>query len=262
MKRCFFWMVFLALLFTGAGKSSAGPVDYVYLTNGEFGTTDLQNGSFTLIGPASTEYEDLTRLPGGVLYGANGSSQLLIINQITGAISSVVGNMGNDIFAVKFSGSGALFGTSATDLYTINKSNANPTLVGAFGIANSGVFDVTFNGNKMYLQETNGAGGISNLYTVNTSTGVATLVGNVGYALWALDFEGSTLYGFTQGGQIVSIDTTSGAGTFLANESSGIVLAATTAAAVPEPAALTLFAIGIGSAGIAACCRRRKSAVA
>ena len=109
----------------------------------------------------------------------------------------------------------------------------------------------------MYLQETNGAGGTSNVYTVNISTGAATLLGNVGYEVFALDYENGTLYGFTGHGQIVSIDTSTGVGTFVANQSSGdIFSAATAASAVPEPASLIL--LGIGFAGVAAVRQRGK----
>ena len=260
MKQLFFSLAGLTLFAVVTDVSSADTIDYVYLTSHQFGTMDVQNGAFTNIGPVSTTYEDLTRLPGGTLYGVDSSSNLLVIDQATGSASSVVGNMGNAILGAKLSGSGTLFGYSNTELYTINTSNANASLVGAFGVPAGYYYDATFNGNMMYLQETNGAGGVSNLYTVNTSTGLATLVGNIGYEVFALDFEGSTLYGFTAGGQIVTINTTSGAGTFLAGQQqgSGVVYSdATASAAVPEPATLTLF--GIGVTVIAACGWRRSS---
>jgi hypothetical protein len=143
----------------------------------------------------------------------------------------------------------------------VNTANANVTSIGAFGISAGTFYDATFNGNTMYLQETNGSGGLSNLYTVNTGTGAATLVGNIGFEIYALDYEDSTLYGFTANGQIVTIDTTTGVGTFLVNESSGDVYSATSAS-VPEPTSFVLLAF-VGVTGMAGyILRRRKPAPA
>ena len=52
MKRLFLGVIWLSFL-SADPSFLAGPVDYVFLTSGEFGTMDLQSGSFTAIGPAA-----------------------------------------------------------------------------------------------------------------------------------------------------------------------------------------------------------------
>jgi PEP-CTERM motif len=248
MKRFFRGLVSLALLSVAAGVTSADTMDDVTLESPTFGTMDLQTGAFTAIGSGISGIEDLTRLPGGPLYGVNSYHQLLDINPSTG-VASLIGLMGNDIYGAKLDANGTLFGYNRTDLYTVNTSNGNVALVGAFGIPTGGYYDAAFNGNNMYFQETNGAASTSNLYTVNTSTGQASLVGNVGFSVGAMDFEKGTLYGFTLSGQIITINTATGSGTFLVNQqtSSAVFAAATAASAVPEPGSLCLLSLGLAA---------------
>jgi hypothetical protein len=210
------------LLFFVAGSVSFGAVAYVETGNSQFGTMNLETGAFTLIGVATAAYGDpfgdITQLNGGPLYGSDYAGNLLLINPKTGS-SSVIGNMG-PVSGLKVSKSGELFGYSYKDLFTVDASNGESTLIGPFGIDDYyESWDATFDGDTMYFmadQYTNDYN--ANLYTVDTSTGEATLVGDVGYFLNALTFNGSTLYGFTGDGEIITIDTTTGAGTFLANE--------------------------------------------
>lgn len=243
----------LAFIFFGLLDSAlADPVDFVYLNNGlgrsQFGTMDLATGVFSLIGNTTTTYSAMTRLPGGPLYAVDNTSRLLLLNTATGGINSVVGTMGSGIEGAVLSSAGTMYAFNASNLYTVNTSNASVTLVGAFGLSGA-LYSASFDKNTMYLQESSFAGAKSKLYTVNTSTGLATQVGtgNTGFEITTTDFENSTLYGFTTGSQVVTINTSTGAGILLLTQGTGQVLsAATAAAAVPEPASLCLFAIGVG----------------
>src|ERR1700691_5068461 len=223
----------LALGLTLPGIVCADNIDYA-ATGSQFGTIDLQTGVFTQIGELDgilgSATQDLARLPGGLLYGDNADSKLALIDPAT-LTTSLVGACGNNIFGLAFRQDGTLFGCSGNTLYQINPNTAAATLVGDMGV-NNNIFDIKFDsGGHLYLVESSNLVENSTLYLVNTSTGQALQIGQsgaIGFVVWALDFDNGTLFGFTSGGQIVSINTTTGVGTFVANEtqSSPIVTAA------------------------------------
>jgi hypothetical protein len=88
-------------------------------------------------------------------------------------------------------------------------------------------------------------------------------IGDTGFGgvMNGLFFQG-TLYGFDQDGAIITINTTTGAGTQVGTyilPNGDIILASGVVTAVPEPASLTLFGISaVGMLGYA--CRKRKQA--
>jgi hypothetical protein len=224
------------------GIIRADNIDYA-ATGGQLGMIDLQTGVFTQIGTmngiAGGATEDLARLPGGLLYGSNANSELSLIDPVA-LTTSLVGVCGNNIFGLAFRQDGTLFGCSENTLYQINPDTGAATLVGAMGV-NSSYYDIKFDsGGHLYLVENSNLVENSTLYLVNPSTGQALQIGQsgaIGFGVWALDFANGTLFGFTSGGQIVSINTTTGVGTFVANESqsSPIVTAAPGGVSVGEP---------------------------
>jgi len=207
-----------AALLIGAGRDAlAAPVLYAVATNSAFGTIDVATGTFTMTGTVSGltsgELGDLARLPGGPLYAMTSSSALAIVNPATAA-TTVVGSSGNSIFAIKFRGDGVLFGASNTDLYTIDTTTGAATHVGSFGTPTSTYWDLSFDdAANLFLTRSTGT-----LYSVNVATGAATSIGSIGYSAVATDFDDGTLYGFTTDDQVISIDTTTGAGTLVAAE--------------------------------------------
>jgi hypothetical protein len=183
----------------------------------QLGTFNWQTGSFTLLGTLSSgeTIEDLAHFPGGALYGANSSAELLNINPTT-LTTTEIGAMGNSIEGIKFSAGGTLFGYSRNSLYTINPNTGAATLVGSLNVSSATYYDAAFDDStNLFFFEGN------NLYTVNTNTGSASLVGTIGsdFTVYGLAYENSTLYGFTAAGQIITINTVTGAGTFLVDES-------------------------------------------
>jgi hypothetical protein len=162
----------LALVLTLPEIASADVIDYAVTLNNELGTIDLQTGAFTQLGTvtgiSSGDIGDLARLPGGLLYGMNASSELVLIDPVA-LTTSVVGDSGHGILGLAFRPDGTLFGVSlGSGLYTINPNTGAATLVAALtGTGFPGIggdFDIKFdNTGHTYLLTFN------NLYTVNTS---------------------------------------------------------------------------------------------
>jgi hypothetical protein len=238
----------LALFLGCTASVRAGLIDYVVSASGQFGTINLQTGAFTSIGTTNFSPDGFTGLPGGILYGNDYGSNLLAVNPATGQ-GTLVGNMGHGILAVYLRSDGTMFGAAFDgSWYTINRSTGAATLVGATGLGLNywgGAFDSS---GDMFLANGNGANS-SNLYSVNASTGHATLIGSIGYAVAQLDFEQGTLFGFTADGtSIISVNTTTGAGTFVAAQDPALNTvfgaATTDSLATPEPASFISLAIG------------------
>jgi hypothetical protein len=75
----------------------ADQIDYAVTTQNQLGTVDLQTGAFTLLGSvigiAGGETGDIAREPGGLLYGIDSSSRLVLIDPVA-LTTSLVGNTG------------------------------------------------------------------------------------------------------------------------------------------------------------------------
>lgn len=101
-------------------------------------------------------------------------------------------------------------------MYTIDKATGVPTLVAPIsGASITSYYDIRFDdAGKCYLLN-----GSRTLYTLNVTNGEVTLVGSIGYITYNLSYDNGVMYGFTTDGKIISINTTTGAGTLVSTQS-------------------------------------------
>lgn len=209
-------------------------------------------------------------------------------------VASQVGNMGLLMRDIAVSPSGQLFGVSETEnLYTIDPTTAGISLVGSLGVTLASGLDFRNDGTLFLATSPTATDG--NLYTVDTGSGAATLIGGIGFSsdgdlafspsgqlylaaqggslvevdpstgagslvgshgagnLNAMDFIGSQLIGVNAAGQVYELNTSTGLGTFLVNTSPNVPSAGATYL-IPEPTAIALISASLLGMGL---CRRR-----
>lgn len=110
------------------------------------------------------------------LWVSDGVGTLGTVDVATGSVS-VIGNMGVTMTDLAFDPSGNLYGISFTNLYQINSTTAQTTLVGSLGLtgANALVFGTD---GTLYAATDN----TTELYSVNAVTGAATSLGTTGFS--------------------------------------------------------------------------------
>jgi hypothetical protein len=271
-----------------------GRASIVYVVNNapQFGTVDLTTGAFQPIGPGAPEGES------GLVPGSNGalltltfSGNLDSIDPVTGLATvigatglgncttgappqcgpnsaSALGQLGGTIYATDF----------ANNLYSINPSTAQSTLIGATGIpavpflegsqnpdGSLDVFDADLFASGGQLYEYFEALAINpngplpvvvqevvapNLYRINTTTGAATLVGPAAVTLTSVVNVNGTVYAFDGSlGEVVTLNPANGAINFVTvTDPNAAIISGS--APTPEPATMALVAMGIAALAI------------
>jgi hypothetical protein len=154
----------------------AGPVLTIDDSNGNIGTVDVVTGAVTFIGPST------------------------IFN-----VPSTVGPTFTDI---AYNSTGALFGVTFTNFYTISTTTGIATLVGGLGGPHPDINALVFSptGTLYTASDT--------LYTINTATGLATALPNpLGAGIKSagdLAFLNGKLYLTALNGNLYTVDTTTG----------------------------------------------------
>ena len=134
------------------------------------------------------------------LWVSDGSGTLGTVDVATGNVS-VIGNMGVTMTDLAFDPSGKLYGISFTNLYQINATNGQASLVGSLGLtgANALVFGTD---GTLYAAANN----TTNLYSINAVTGAATGLGSTGFSSAGdLAFNGGNLFLSSTTDQLVQV---------------------------------------------------------
>ena len=206
------------------------PVEKVQATSlftGEFFACDASGdllkvntatGSTTRIGNMGAVMTDIAFSPSGELFGVT-FTDLYSIDPTTAA-STLIGSLGiNDSNALEFAPDGRLFLASrnSTLLRIVDTATGATTVVGDMEVSSSGDLAFDLSSGDLFLSVASVPN--DNLYQVDPNTAASTLVGSIGFSnVFGIDFFfGSTLFGLTEFGELITINTTSGAGTFVAN---------------------------------------------
>lgn len=181
-------------------------------------TVDAASGTATLVGPIGISNVTDIAFEGFTLYGIT-FSEFLLIDPDTGA-GSIVGSLGwSDMNALAVASDRTIYaaGFSSGDFISINPITGVGTIIGNYGSGLTSSGDLAFDsGGTLYASVKRSGYTNDWLATIDLGTGEATLIGEIGYVdVFGLSFKDETLYGVTTDGQLLEIDTFSGAGTLV-----------------------------------------------
>lgn len=242
------------------GTALSAPILWVGDQSGNLGTVDVTSGTVTVIGNMGQAMTDIAFDNQGNLY-ATSFTQLFSINKST-AQATTIGNhnLGANKNSLVFDANNTLYAAN-NSLYTLNVTTGAATLIGNGGTAYNSSGDLAFVAGDLFLSSTYGN---DSLVKLNTTNGAATFVGNIGFsAVYGLATNNNIdLYGLT-GTQVLSINTSTGAGTSILNYGGKGLFAAwgsafyeEAGAPIPEPT--TTLLVCLGAAGFAAVSRRKR----
>lgn len=173
-----------------SGDTEAMAVDptsgilYLATDGGSLYTVDTTTGAATLVGSLGVSYGN-----GGMSFDQNGvgylvtSGGLFTFNKATGAAALVGDGDYNNADIVEGLSSGAFVGTTlfagpdnstASNLYSIDLTTGDATIVGALGVTTGSQTGLTFDSASNLLYMLNEAD--SSVYAINYDTGAATFV--------------------------------------------------------------------------------------
>jgi hypothetical protein len=174
----------------------------------------LPSGVVTIIGPTGVELTDVALDPNNVLFGIAFDS-LSTVNQSTGAATVTQSLSGQSLNGADFAPDGTFFVSGGTELFTLDPQSGALTEFAPFPLPLSSSGDIAFVGNRLLATAVNDPSN-DTLVEFDVAAKTSSVVGNVGFGcVWGLASYGTSLYGFTCNGEIIQMNTTTGAGTLI-----------------------------------------------
>ena len=173
----------------------------------------LPSGQVNVIGSTNNQLTDIALSPSNVLWGI-GFSTLYTVNQQTGAATFSKSVSAGSINGADVAPNGTLWIAGGGSLSTLDTQTGTITFIAGFPNGSTSSGDLAWVGSRLLATAVGGGG--DELVEFDVVNKTSKVLGPCGYGcIWGLAAYGTTLYGLTCEGRILSIDTSSGAGTQL-----------------------------------------------
>ncbi len=173
----------------------------------------LPSGQVNVIGSTNDQLTDIALSPSNILWGI-GFGALYTVDQQTGAATFSKSVNAGSINGADVAPNGTLWISGGTALSTLDTQSGTVTFVAGFPNGSTSSGDLAWVGSRLLATATSGNN--DELVEFDVVNKTSKVIGACGFAcIWGLAAYGTTLYGLTCEGRILSIDTTSGAGTQL-----------------------------------------------
>ncbi len=199
-------------------SAAAQAATFVSTNDGKIGKIDPTTGAFTQVASGNVAFTDIAIADNGKLYGIN-FSELFEVDLSTGVYSSIgfFGAIGDkDMNALTYA-NGTLYGAKGDRLYSFNLQTgaATPTIpTPGFNSSGDLIFDAA--NNRFLAISKGGMNGSDRLYSIDLTNSTYLVLGDLGFQdVFGLTFENGNLMGYTSDRKQISIDTSTGKGSFL-----------------------------------------------
>jgi hypothetical protein len=179
----------------------------------------LPSGKVTKIGPTLVQLTDIALVSNTQLLGLDYGS-LYLVDTTTGAAKPSAPAHAQGMVAFDVAPDGQLYGAGTGGIYRLGLTPPTADWVASFPPGWQASGDIAFLQGRFLATARQGFGGADSLVEVDLGSGTSKVLGSTGFnCVWGLAAFGTTLYGLTCNGQVISIDPKSGAGTQLSSGS-------------------------------------------
>ncbi len=173
----------------------------------------LPSGQVNVIGSTKAQLTDIALAPSNVLWGI-GFGALYTVSQQTGAATLSKNLNGASFNGADVAPDGTLWVSGGSSLSTLDTTSGALTFVATFPQGSTSSGDLAWVGSRLLATAT--AGSSDELVEFDVASKSSKVLGATGFkCIWGLAAYGTTLYGLTCDGRVLSIDTTSGSATQL-----------------------------------------------